>query len=480
MQVLENAVRMMKAPADEGARNRMDSGDIPVTDFPELDFGDPESLDPPDAPVPPAVPLIRSRTRPMFAEDPPTGPVASGPVFPGDRAVPEDAPHKQERPQFGPLLTWMGAAASIALIVGVSVWTYKLGQRDAMDVPIIAAMEGPARIAPDEPGGTQMPHQGLSVNSVLEGGGVADVASSVTVAASGQGVTDEDAAQGQLATIAAARKPVTRPEVEEELLNENLATVLLLQELEPLPAEAGGNAADEATAAMPAGEPLVAATAEIVDASPTEAEVATAVAEAVAIATPDPGTDGTAEQVDANPALAVDQDAVQPAEAMVLAALGPTPPLGEGSAYAPAVLIQPKARPADLAPQMAAAIDAALASVLTQATAETAAPTPAPAATPTVVAKTEDLSTIPLPEGTRLIQLGAFDSEAVARRQWDQISGRHGDLLGGKDYYVQKIDRSGRTFYRLRVAGYANKQETLAACAAITARGLPCMPAINR
>ena len=38
MQVLERAVRMMKAPANEGARDRVDSGDIPVTDFPEIDF----------------------------------------------------------------------------------------------------------------------------------------------------------------------------------------------------------------------------------------------------------------------------------------------------------------------------------------------------------------------------------------------------------------------------------------------------------
>ena len=80
-----------------------------------------------------------------------------------------------------------------------------------MDVPIIAALEGPARIAPDDAGGTQVAHQGLSVNNVLEGGGVAGVAREVTVAPAAETVSVEDAPQAELAAIAAARKPETRP-----------------------------------------------------------------------------------------------------------------------------------------------------------------------------------------------------------------------------------------------------------------------------
>jgi len=51
------------------------------------------------------------------------------------------------------VFTWAGAIASIALIVGIALWTYRLGVRDAQDVPIIQAMAGPAKIAPKDPGG---------------------------------------------------------------------------------------------------------------------------------------------------------------------------------------------------------------------------------------------------------------------------------------------------------------------------------------
>lgn len=482
MQVLERAVRMMKAPAGEGVRNRVDSADIPVSDFPDVDFDKPAEIDPPVQGERPAAPLIRARRRDGFAELPDEDDgVQAAPMFAAEAAEPDE----EGRPQFGPLLTWFGAAASIALIVGVSVWTYKLGQRDAMDVPIIAAMEGPARIAPDTPGGAQMAHQGLSVNAVLEGGGVAEVASSVTVQPSVEGLTEEDAPQAALAAIAAARKPEMRPDTQEAILGETMATVMMIHEMAP---EAGE---DTELAAQPLVQPVEDA-AEDVAALVTDEEAAAAVADALALArsggvqpettvvpAPEEATEVAAATVDEP----VTEDAPLVEQApMEVAALGPVPPRGQGSAYAPAMLVTPKARPADLGADMAAAVDAAIASVLGAAPApEPAVETPSEATQVAAVeAPSDDLSTIPLPPTARLIQLGAFDSEAVARRQWEQISARHGDLLGGKEYYVQKIDRSGRIFYRLRVAGYANKQETQAACAALTARGLPCMPTINR
>jgi len=103
--------------------------------------------------------------------------------------------------------------ASIALVIGVSIWTYKLGQRDAREVPIVAALEGPARVAPDDAGGLQVAHQGHSVNSVLEGRGVEQVASAVTVAPSDNDLTSEDAALEELSALVASRIPEARPSV---------------------------------------------------------------------------------------------------------------------------------------------------------------------------------------------------------------------------------------------------------------------------
>lgn len=451
MQVIENAVRMMKAPAGEGGRDRAE----PV--FPDTPEAEARADDVPVMPT-----LRRRRQEPLFAEE------DASAQEPEELVAPVRAPRKPRKkaapaaaaggkPQFGPILRGFGAVASIALVLGVSVWTYKLGQRDAMDVPIIAAMEGPARIAPKDPGGAEMAHKGLSVNGVLEGGGVAPVAREVVVAPTGDALAEEDAAQGELAAILAARKPTHRPTEEEALLDGNLAAVMIIQEMEPEPDAEAAPAGAEIPEVAPVAEPE--ATPDTVTLAPTAAD------------TELPQIEETPE-----PAVAeVEPVAEEEAEPVQVAALGPTPPLGEGSAYAPAQLLLPKARPDDLGAEMAAAVDAALASVLAEGAAPEA--TVAPVAEPV---QTASLGAIPLPKGTRMIQLGAFDSEAVALREWDRISGRHGDLLGGKDHYVQRIESNGRIFYRLRVAGYANKQETQAACAALTARGLPCITATLR
>ena len=62
-----------------------------------------------------------------------------------------------------------GAAVFLALIAALGLWSFRLGTRDASEVPIIKAMEGPARVEPANPGGLQAAHQGLEVNTVLAG-----------------------------------------------------------------------------------------------------------------------------------------------------------------------------------------------------------------------------------------------------------------------------------------------------------------------
>ena len=59
-----------------------------------------------------------------------------------------------------------GAVTSLALVVGLGVWGYRLAVRDVRGVPVIQAMEGPMRIAPEDPGGEIADHQGLAVNDV--------------------------------------------------------------------------------------------------------------------------------------------------------------------------------------------------------------------------------------------------------------------------------------------------------------------------
>ncbi len=63
-----------------------------------------------------------------------------------------------------------GAASSLALVIGLGVWGYKLAVRDVTGVPVVQALDGPMRIAPDNPGGEVAAHQGLAVNEVAEVG----------------------------------------------------------------------------------------------------------------------------------------------------------------------------------------------------------------------------------------------------------------------------------------------------------------------
>jgi hypothetical protein len=60
----------------------------------------------------------------------------------------------------------VGAVISLAVFVGIVTWGAKTFLRDSSGVPVVRALEGPARIAPEDPGGLLVAHQGLTVNEV--------------------------------------------------------------------------------------------------------------------------------------------------------------------------------------------------------------------------------------------------------------------------------------------------------------------------
>ncbi|MCG3266341.1 SPOR domain-containing protein [Yoonia sp. I 8.24] len=75
------------------------------------------------------------------------------------------------------IMNFAGAGLSLALILGVSFWGYKLIMRDVSGIPVVRAMEGEMRVLPDNPGGAVATHTGLSVNEVAaigEAGGPED------------------------------------------------------------------------------------------------------------------------------------------------------------------------------------------------------------------------------------------------------------------------------------------------------------------
>lgn len=82
--------------------------------------------------------------------------------------------------------------------------------------------------------------------------------------------------------------------------------------------------------------------------------------------------------------------------------------------------------------------------------------------------------------GDRLVQLGAFDSAEIARKEWARLQGRFGDLMAGKSALVQTAESGGRTFYRLRAHGFGTSDDSRRFCAALQAENAACIPVTHR
>lgn len=82
--------------------------------------------------------------------------------------------------------------------------------------------------------------------------------------------------------------------------------------------------------------------------------------------------------------------------------------------------------------------------------------------------------------GTLLVQLGAFDNQDIARKEWARLSDRFADLMGGKALVIQPAQSGGKTFYRLRAHGFATDDDTRRFCTAMLAENATCIPVAQR
>ncbi len=77
---------------------------------------------------------------------------------------------------------WAGAITSVGLTAGLAVWAVDMTLRDVSGVPVIAALEGPMREAPANPGGTVAPFQGLALSDITSGGSAAPAPEQIVLA----------------------------------------------------------------------------------------------------------------------------------------------------------------------------------------------------------------------------------------------------------------------------------------------------------
>ena len=89
------------------------------------------------------------------------------------------------------IVNWGGAILSVLLIVGLATWGWQLWQRDVTGIPVVRALEGPMRVAPEEPGGLASEYQGLAVNRIAEERGE-EVVDQVVLAPRPVDLSDED------------------------------------------------------------------------------------------------------------------------------------------------------------------------------------------------------------------------------------------------------------------------------------------------
>lgn len=326
------------------------------------------------------------------------------------RQVPyQDAGWQEEAPLPLPMtmsrmMQLAGAVCSVALVVGMGWWGYKLAVRDVNGVPVVRAIEGPMRVAPKDPGGEVADHQGLSVN---------------TIAALGTAAPPPD-------RLVLAPRPV-------ELSYEDtpgLAAAGAPQPVDAAAATAGSAAAAPVTLAAASVAPLT-ETAALDPTGPDPDAVADALAEALATPLDDLAEDGPVEEV-----TALDSASPQP-------------------------IIRPRPRPGSAAP---------LADVQPVSLTEPTAPMPA----------TAELDPSMIPAGTRLVQLGAFDTPEQARAEWVKLANQFGPLLDGKALVVQAAESGGRTFYRLRAHGFADETEARGFCTTMLEQNASCIPVEQR
>lgn len=327
---------------------------------------------------------------------------------------------KDAKPTRNPLIHWLGALASVGVLGVMVYWGLQLVQRDPNEVPVIKAMEGPARVLPEDPGGAQSSYTGLAVNSVQSEGEAEKPSDRVMLAPAPRTLLPEDVPVRQLADDSA--------ETEGQPVAE-----LILDSIE--------DAISDGSSVDPQEHDSVAKLIELEDRPDQDGPITL-----------------TVRDVPEGMRIDTSGSEVKLVNESDTAAAGDTAPAEppSGTKYAPKASLLPQFRKNS--------VELAKAAV------------PATASAPKPLSR--EVPEAPL--GTRLIQLGAYDSRETALKEWVRISSRHRDLLGNKNFLVQFVETGGRKFYRLRAVGFADSTESKAMCSALIQRGAQCIPVVAR
>jgi Flp pilus assembly protein TadD len=109
-----------------------------------------------------------------------------------------------------------------------------------------------------------------------------------------------------------------------------------------------------------------------------------------------------------------------------------------------------------------------------------AAAGPRPAAATLLTPGDDAPAASPMPaavSGSFQVQLTAAASEEAAQAEWQRLQERMPDVLGGRQPTIAKVERDGRTFWRLRTGGFADASQASAFCERMRTTGTACVVA---
>lgn len=161
-----------------------------------------------------------------------------------ERETSVDSPAKRWR---STAATAVGALMSLAILAAVVTWSYRLGVRDADDIPVIRAQAGPTKMRPEEPGGLEVAFQDRKVYEAVTG-------SPSAPAPRGLAPPPEGLAKEDVAPIEVSPDPVPRPDAAPETPPAAVETARKEPEAATPEAQPKTETKPEATPAQPAEE----------------------------------------------------------------------------------------------------------------------------------------------------------------------------------------------------------------------------------
>jgi hypothetical protein len=157
-----------------------------------------------------------------------------------------------------------------------------------------------------------------------------------------------------------------------------------------------------------------------------------------------------------------EQPQARPTAPIVAAPLAPAPaaPVGGATTLRPALPAAPAATAAPVVATPKAAPAPAPKTVATAVTPPVKAPATTTAAAPAKAAG-----------GVAAVQIGAYSSQALADKGWNDAVGVAPGLAVGKGKRVEQVQSNGATLYRTQVTGFGNRADASAFCGARKAAG---------